>query len=437
MPRPEKTLCQLGKTVTVVAPDRTELDKEITPILAELMTLGPGNDQHPAVSHLYNWLVNSQCTGEEFTYVIGELVFEVSMIMQLHFLEYLFDEKYCTFLCKISAEALAMKCHVLEGPWEQATWALVVLIYFKHDTYGYEFSVASNCLCAWIVNVIGNADICPNPYLRYELMIMLTRTFNIDGCERRYAIESVLSACSSLNLEYLSVDVLKYHRSHAIDSVLSTFPTSNNDYQSANLLEFQNIKLFDISIIFKILSKDGCLLEFDKKLAEQLLELKSSRCSAIIYDIGYCFAVNPSRFTEPRALYGLIALLKTLDGSLHQIYKEILKENYKIFSILMDLQSCCEFLYALISYFKASCQTIMLSDLVRSCISYILEIVIRINEDDDEFNNIMITNIIEKLAQLLRDLPNISKALLTSPSSGRIKSFVTNTNLYIENFQAL
>ncbi|CAL4111070.1 unnamed protein product [Meganyctiphanes norvegica] len=438
MPSAEENLCQLDMT-SVITSDWTELDKELTPILAELVTLGPGNDQHPAVRDLFNWLVNSQHTGEEFAYVIGELVYKVCMIMEEHFFEYVYDIGYCTSLCKTASEALAMKCPVLEDSWELAAWALVMLIDNNHNKYDHDYSVASDCLTAWIIHVIGDPDICPNPYLRLELMILLTRKIDIYGCKRTQAIESVLSACSSLNIEYISsVDMLEYHKKHAIESVLSTFTTSNVDYQSLYLQGFRHIELNGIYNIFKMLSQGVCLQNFDKKLANKLLEVQSSRCSAIIYDVGFCCAVNHKNLSQPRELYGLIALLKTIVGVLDQINKDIHKENNNMWHILAEMLMCSEVLFALIlRLFKATCQTPILSHLVRHCILYTLEIVILINVSLlDEFGQNMYKAIIRNLAQLLRDLPNRLAALFTSTHLDQLKSCLTNLNLCLETVQA-
>ncbi|CAL4115474.1 unnamed protein product [Meganyctiphanes norvegica] len=404
MPGPEENLCQLDNmSVTVVTSDKTELNRELTPIIAELVTLGPGNDQHPAVRYLFNWFLNSQRTGEEFAYVIGELVYEVSMIMEKHFREYVYHVGYCTSLCKVAAESLAMKCPVLEGSWEHAAWALVMLIDIKHNLFDYNYSAASKCLLSWIIHVIGDPVICPNPYLRFELMVLLTRKVNLDGCNQTKAIASVLSACSSINTEYMSVNVLEYHQKYAIESVLTAFTPSNIDHQSSNLLDLRHIiGLNSISNIFSKLAQGGCLLDFDKKLAEKLLEVKSSRCSAIIYDVGYCYAVNTKRFRIPREFCGLIALLKSIDGELGQIYKEIHKESYNILHILLEIRKCSDFLFALISHFKALFQTTMISDLIYLCINYMLEIVFLINIDQLDHTIVnLYQNIVKKLDQLL------------------------------------
>ena len=92
-----------------------EIASKLTPILAEMFTLGPGNNHHPAIGQLFNWLIEPQRTGEEFNYAIGELADDVSGVMQEHFTDYLYDEIDLPYLCSTAAEALAVRCHILKG----------------------------------------------------------------------------------------------------------------------------------------------------------------------------------------------------------------------------------------------------------------------------------------------------------------------------------
>ena len=85
------------------------LDRELTPILAELVTLGPGNDEHPAVQQLLNWLSDpAQCTVDDFNYVVGPLGNHVKLIMEKQFKRYLCKEyDGCSeYLAWISAKRL-------------------------------------------------------------------------------------------------------------------------------------------------------------------------------------------------------------------------------------------------------------------------------------------------------------------------------------------
>ena len=107
-------------------PDTTELNREVTPILEELMTLGPDNDQHPCVRQLSKWLEDPQRSGEEFSYVIGKLAHEVM------------GYRYSNYLGKLAAEALAGKCLIIEDSWEEVAWIVLYLNnYYNCLEYGF------------------------------------------------------------------------------------------------------------------------------------------------------------------------------------------------------------------------------------------------------------------------------------------------------------
>ena len=129
-----------------------ELDREMTPIIAELETLSPGNDDHPVVRQLFNWLKDLQRTGEEFTHVIGKVAHDVNEIMRDHFEDYMFEFGPCTYLGKLAAEALAVRCPILEGPREEAV-CLVLSLCKSYIIY--DFGIASRRLSAWIIQMIG------------------------------------------------------------------------------------------------------------------------------------------------------------------------------------------------------------------------------------------------------------------------------------------
>ena len=147
--------------------NRVELDRELSPILAELVTLGPGNDQHPTLKQVSKWLVNPDRTGEEFTYVISEVADDAFYVMEDHFPDYVYMEGHCMYTYLIVAQALAAKCPVLEGSWEEAAWTLVM----NTENRNYSNLSCDPRLSAWTIHVIGDSDICPNdicpnPYLR-------------------------------------------------------------------------------------------------------------------------------------------------------------------------------------------------------------------------------------------------------------------------------
>ncbi|CAL4105300.1 unnamed protein product [Meganyctiphanes norvegica] len=182
-----------------------ELNRELTPILAELVTLAPGNDQHPAVKQLFTWLVNPLRTGEDFLYVTDSLGWHVYKSMEEHFFEHVYNGEAVerggfTYLGKVVAEALAVKCPILKGSWEQVALSLV-----NHSTkYNTEDNgFISDRLGNWIIDVIGNADLCPNPNVQIQLMLNILGLVNIDNYNESKALESVMSACCGIKANYI------------------------------------------------------------------------------------------------------------------------------------------------------------------------------------------------------------------------------------------
>ncbi|CAL4236300.1 unnamed protein product [Meganyctiphanes norvegica] len=305
---------------TVGTPAMIELDREMSPILSEVVMLRSGNKEHPAAKQLSNWLLEPQRTGEEFTYVVGPLRWH---------LEQTGVDSYC--LNDISMEALAERCPILEGSWELAAWVLVRVA---------EVLMASDRLSAWIIQVIGDPDLCPNPYLRFELVYLIDTMLN--DYNRIQAIESVLSAFACINLEYL------------IESY---------DYQ------FHQMDIGAILFTLEKLSDGGYLIKFDQKLSEQLVGAKRSRISDIVHEVSYTSAMNPTRYIQPRALHGLTALLQTISECAQADHRGLHVGGKRSCSWkLVNLSR------VLIHDLKKSCQTSQLAELTTSCIMNVREL---------------------------------------------------------------
>ena len=127
---------RLGSCLSVVSasvrtPAESDLHREMIPILIELLTLESWRSDHPTVKYLYNHLVDQLCTGEEFCYIIEPLHKHVEDIMNNNFKSYVYDtyngvfKKVNSHLGRVAAEAIAIKCPILEGPWEHVAWLIV------------------------------------------------------------------------------------------------------------------------------------------------------------------------------------------------------------------------------------------------------------------------------------------------------------------------
>ena len=367
---------------------RTELNREITPILIELLSLGPGNDSHSVFQQLSNWLQDPQRTGEEFKYVIGELANE---IMSEHGDG---DWKDCMYLVKATAEALTVKCPILEGSWEEVAWLLIFQSQgYVRKTHGYASLKFSN----WIIHVIGDPNICPNPCLRFELLNIVWSMVDINICNRTQAIESVLSACSFLSTEYLETDLLDYQQKYGIKSSLSTSSPLGICSDSLKL------GLNGLSDNFCHLGSIYCS-EFDKKLAAKLLDMKAS----------YNCKKNSIHYTPKRELYGIISLVKTIGGTVQNSYKEIQIskriENFDMSSnsdeLMLIIRNASSLLQVLITlgFFKESFQTPQLVGLTASCIINILKVMIQINVDIIKDIDYLNRGTVDEIESILNDL---------------------------------
>ncbi|CAL4085527.1 unnamed protein product [Meganyctiphanes norvegica] len=345
-------------------PHQICLDKELRPILTDLVKLGPGNEKHPSVIQLFNWLVDPHHTGEEFTYVIGPLAKNVYNLV------------HCPYLGKVAAEALAVRCPVLAGFWEQAVWLLISLnSSYSKDVYG----AASDQLSFWIIYVIGDPDICPNPYLRYELMILILIMVNFNTYNLEHGFESVISAFSSLklyNIDYLS---------------------------EMSVWEFHRMGFYEITQILEKLAEDDHLRFFGDLLSEALLQGKDANLSVLLhdvacnsainsnrhrkprtisflsFDVAVNSAVNPNRYREPRTLQGLTALVVTIAEYAKLHHKIFQNEDFNWQSMLSSTEAISHTLFVLISNFGASCRTPQVVGLTASCIMDVMDLVISVN----------------------------------------------------------
>ena len=274
----------------VGTPEMADIDRELTPILTELMTLGPYSENHPSVRQLLNWFLQPQCTVSEINYVIGPLGHHVYLVMCDHFYDYMYKRqfRYPIYLGQAAAEALAVKCPILKGPWEHTAWLVVRLLRY-YDLGG----LPSDHLTAWIIRMVGDSKICPNAYLRIELMFLF-KMVQLDRHNSPQATEAVMSACSALSIEYLS----------------------GFWYMDFSILHFK-----PFFRIFKEVIEDGCLPMYGVILATYLNEANITRLSERVHDVSYRYGLCPIKYTVPRELKSLISLINTSAGYIRKEMK--------------------------------------------------------------------------------------------------------------------
>ena len=135
--------------------EKSHINRELSPVLANLMTMKKRSDQHPAVRQFFKWLADPQRTSEEFSYVIENLPDDVAMFMKEHFPKYLYEDHYWMYLCTVTAQALGVTFPVVNGTMTRPAWTLVMVTQDKNDGF---HRVAGAHLSAWIISVNGSPD---------------------------------------------------------------------------------------------------------------------------------------------------------------------------------------------------------------------------------------------------------------------------------------
>ncbi|CAL4185492.1 unnamed protein product, partial [Meganyctiphanes norvegica] len=338
------------------------VNSQVLPILKELtMIQSRINFEHPSYRHLFNLLVAPECAVEVFNYIIGPLQLYTYGIVPKRWYGIVWKYRYGprgTYVGKLAAEALALRCPVLEGPWETAAWFVVYLNkHFKAPEYGF----VSDIFSTWIIQVIGDADICPNPYLRIELIHLLRVMVDINDDNRIPARKSVMSAVASINMPYL-------------------FPSCrNNNHDDGCHISFFNMHLEAIISTLKAFSEhDGYPFEFDEKLSDKMQKNLNLQKSIMVQDVVWSHALKSSRYTWPRELHTLISLLNTTNAYINRNYKELQEKGHR-HDHSHSLSYISNFVHLLFTTFRNSFQEFQLLDIAALCIMDLVELVLLLN----------------------------------------------------------
>ncbi|CAL4227521.1 unnamed protein product [Meganyctiphanes norvegica] len=386
----------------VGTPAMEEIDTELAPILRYLIILGPKYEQPQKYRNFVEWFLHPNRTANQFNYVVGPLRHDVFMEVQMSCDDI---SEYPRALCLAAAEALAVRCPVLVGSWEYAAW-MVVRIVQSYDLG----DIVSN----WIIKVIGNADICPNANLRMELMSLLSKA-EIDIHNQTQAVEAVMSACSALNNDYLESSL----------------------YGEFSILTFSRLtEVFERIMGIDILSDDvignGCLLDFGAKLANQLEYVNNMWLSRPLYDVSCQYGMNPYKYTEPRELYSLIALLETINGCVQLKLKDSGESNFLYFE---RSDTAYDMFNILIKNFTACFQMPQLTNPTAKLVMGSIELLLS-GIEDDENDDMNLENIIE-FDSMIKCLFNIKGSCSTgSPLRREIISYYRRKLLVIQEYIA-
>jgi len=182
------------------------------------------------------------------------------------------------YVGKVAAEALAARRHILEGPWETAAWFVIRLNgAYDPDVFGFASDRDGSSTC-WPMHV------CPNAYLRFELIHLFRVMVDTKRTSRSQALEAVISACSILNMDYL---------------------IELNEYDYNGFFNIDKTTLTDILEMFVLTDNKLGDCPFDIKLADRLKKDLSSR----LWQVAYNHSIQSISYTEPVELRSITALL--------------------------------------------------------------------------------------------------------------------------------
>lgn len=294
-----------------------ELDLLLTPILMERVTLEPGNNQHPIVQQLFNWLVdpentyvvgpqlfnwlvnpennvkqftyavgrqlfnwlvNPENTIEQFTYVVGPLETRIDEIMEQNFETFICEllplyNKCSLYLTKVALEALAHKNPILKGAWKPAIFSVIEIA----RQYNFTGSVSKN-LIEWVVRMGSDTQRCQNAFLRIEFLNILPLLIDVQG------------------------DSGDVYRPVVLDALMSGLSQNN-------LPIFDNNE--DICLYIDCISQVLASFARDWDIKTELKILTLHRCT-VLHDVTHKSRLRPIRYTEPIEVQILISLFNNV-----------------------------------------------------------------------------------------------------------------------------
>ncbi|CAL4126208.1 unnamed protein product [Meganyctiphanes norvegica] len=347
---------------SLISENKEALDRELTPILAQLMTIPPDNDKDHDFVWLYQRLAQPNCSVDEFKYVIGTLQENVCQIMTDLFDDYVYDygdDGDICYVFKAAAEALAIRCPVLEGPWETVAWRIFgSLGEWKNKEYG----PASTRLCTWIIHAVGDPYLCPVPELRIYMLRLYRTLVNINDGNREQAWESLMFASSSLDRRGESV-FLTVTTTDVID-LLMLF--SNKDDDSYYGYDDDDVNDHD----------DDYLYQTGQRVAEKLRQYRKKRQDILLDDVSYKYGMGLKKFVEPKEIQSIAALLRyvsdgaCIKGSLFRSKSGLLNE-------------ASSGLLSLIKIFKVTLQEPDLLEITAKSVMDVMEAVVIWAKDKD------------------------------------------------------
>ena len=269
---------------------KKSIDKELNPVLDRLMSTQPDFTNYQDVEYLCKWLTQPTRRVEEFRYVLRDMFADFKM-------EYGCDSS-TIYTAKTITEALAIRCPILEGSWAMVVWHLINE-FEKHRQVNLAiYGSSSSILSTWIIQVVGETDLCPDPELRLN-MLLLFRTFvKIDHTNYKQALKSLLSLCPLLDQQ----------------------GDTNNEPLTADIID-----------CLKLFMEGKYLQHFSLDLAQKLRQYRNMRKAILHHDFTQDYSIGLKTISQPRDPLSIIALLRWASGKTLREYNAFQNDpNYEV-----------------------------------------------------------------------------------------------------------
>lgn len=312
--------------------------------------------EHHSIKRLVDYLLELYHRVEEFKYFVGPLTCDVfteneyvADYYNVEGLEGLFF-RCPIYLVLATVEVLALKNPILEGPWEQVAWMITMISNkFCNDIKVYNKGRLSRCISKWIIQVMGDVDLCPNLYLKLEFFNMFGNFVKVNDINHVKAFEACMLTCSALSLWHVK-EFLYKRASKDTSSILC-------------------------SIIFAFDKFSTTFLKtFDQQLSKKLI----SAMRAELYDPSCPHLCDTNKTPGNFEMKVITGLLQVISGytllELKAPRVDLINPDHNFYKIAQALKG-------ILRIFKNSCQTPQLVYETASCVIGIMELAFQNNYD--------------------------------------------------------
>ena len=354
----------------------SKLDRMLMPLIAQVMTLKPGNDNHPYVSRLCKWLSKPQVNVDMFLYVVGRLHSRVFHLMHdyKYFKREQVIEEFCNivgwhpdvdipmlfekyteeggaYVFRAAAEAMAIRDPVLEDRWVKVAYTLCRQL---SGSYNKKFGFCSNRFSNWIIRVIGDSKLCPSTDLREQLILLYKTIVQIHNGNRAKALTSLMFVFSSLDRQHEMFSSFDTIQTQDVIDLLMLF--TNDSYP--NEINSQYLHKYGLNVA-------NSLKGFRYMRQDYLLSnITENSCKTIMKNT-----------KKPKELNALVALLKYVCEEARMEYKQFLNGIDNYYNI-WNVRDASKALVFLVRSFKTALQDPLLLNVAVESIMDVMEATI-------------------------------------------------------------